>query len=106
MTVIPAAETGRVARWGKYLAKGCLLAAAIVAGVLLWLRVTDTLRHATPIVPVAKRPPVTAVAWSDKVFLTDHRLAGWLNTRGASYRQWAGKHPKAAAILEARLGHR
>src|SRR5262249_38313013 len=106
MSVIPAAETGRVARWSKHLVMGCLLVAAIAAGVLLWLRVTDTLRHATPVLPTAKRPPVTAVAWSDKVFLTDHRLAGWLNTRGASYGQWASKHPKAAAMLVARHGHR
>jgi hypothetical protein len=105
MTAIAASETGRVARWGKHVAMGCLLAAAIVAGVLLWLRVTDTLRHAKP-VPAAKRPHVTGVPWGKKVFLTEHRFARWLNARGVSYRQWARQHPKAAATLEARHGHR
>ena len=105
ITAIAPSETGRVARRGKHLVMGCLLAAAIVAGVLLWPRVTDTMRHAKP-VPAAKRPHVTAVAWSNKVFLTEYRLARWLNTRGASYRQWATKHPGAAAMLEARQGHR
>jgi hypothetical protein len=105
MTVIAASKTGRLARWGKPLLMGGLLAAAIVAGVLLWLKVTDTIRHATP-VPPAKRPHVTAVAWSNKVFFTQRRLEQWLDSRGASYRQWARQHPKAAATLEARNGRR
>jgi hypothetical protein len=105
MTATAASETGRVAHRGKHLVMGCLLAAAIVAGVLLWVRVTDTMRHAKP-VPAAKRPHVTAVAWSNRVFLTEYRLARWLDTRGASYRQWARKHAGAAAMLEARQAHR
>jgi len=105
MTAVAPSETGRVARWGKHLVMGCLLASAIVAGVLLWLRVTDTVRHAKPL-PAAKRPHLTAVAWSDKVFLTEQRLAQWLHARGASYREWARRHPKAAATFEARNGHR
>ena len=105
MTAIAASKTGRLARWGKPLVAGCLLAAAIVAGAFLWLRVTDTIRHAKP-VPAAKRPPVTAVAWSSKVFFTERRLAQWLDSRGASYREWAKLHPKAAATLEARRGRR
>ena len=79
--------------------------AGFLSGVLLWLRVTDTMRNAKP-VPAAKRPPVTAVAWSGKVFLNERRFAQWLDSRGASYREWARLHPKAVATFEARHGRR
>lgn len=40
------------------------------------------------------------VLWGDRYFRSPDTLADWLQTRGASYRAWAKRHPKAAARQE------
>lgn len=77
-----------------------VVAAAGVA-VAVWLRVADTIRHPEP-VSIPPRPPVKALAWSDRVFIDAPTFRSWLTARGYPYADWARKHPRARILLEAR----
>jgi hypothetical protein len=87
--------------------KTLMIAAAVVvlavAGVAVgvWLRVADTIRHPDP-VSIPPRPPVKALAWSDRVFLDAPTFRSWLAARGYQYADWARKHPQGRALLEDR----
>ena len=95
------AVTHRLGRHAKRLGFVILLALSLAAAALIWLEVTKTLQHAEP-VPVSKRPPVSAVVWSERVFSSQPTLERWLERRGRSYSEWAHKHPGAAKILTPR----
>jgi hypothetical protein len=75
--------------------------AAAGAAVAVWLRVADTIRHPDP-VSIPSRPPVKALAWSDRVFVDVRTFRSWLTARGYPYADWARKHPQAQALLEGR----
>jgi hypothetical protein len=49
--------------------------------------------------PVQSDAVARSVVWSGRVFLTQHALAHWLHVRGAGYRRWAERHPRAARAM-------
>jgi len=55
-------------------------------------------------VPVAQQP--TTLVWGDRVFASRHDFAVWLESRGASYKIWAKRHPAAAGVFAPRSGRR
>lgn len=74
-----------------------LIAPAVLAAVLtLWA--SSVVGRTPPTQPL----PHSTVLWADRLFTNSDGLAGWLNARGASYREWARKHPRAAARQRAR----
>jgi hypothetical protein len=42
----------------------------------------------------------TSLVWADRVFVNQHDLAKWLESRGATYETWAAHHPSAAQLFE------
>jgi hypothetical protein len=50
-------------------------------------------------VKVENQPP-TSLVWADRVFASQHDLAKWLESRGATYETWAAHHPSAAQLFE------
>jgi len=49
--------------------------------------------------PVHSEAVARSVVWSGRVFLTQHALSHWLHERGAGYRIWADRHPRAARAM-------
>jgi hypothetical protein len=76
-----------------------LLAAAIAAVAVTWMRVVQTISEAKP-VPAAGQ--ATAIAWGDRVFASRAELAAWLRSRGTSYEAWSKTHQVAAGVVEHR----
>jgi hypothetical protein len=52
--------------------------------------------------PPAPRP--TAVVWANRVFISRHELAAWLEARGSDYGVWAVRHPTLAGTFDIRVG--
>jgi hypothetical protein len=77
---------------------------ALAALVLSWGLVGRTL--ANPGAPAKPTGAVTGVVWGGLVFTDVGSLGRWLHARGAAYSVWSGKHPRAAATVEARRTHR
>jgi hypothetical protein len=42
----------------------------------------------------------TSIVWADRVFVNQHDLAKWLESRGATYESWAAHHPSLAQPFE------
>jgi hypothetical protein len=42
----------------------------------------------------------TSLVWGDRVFSHRRELAGWLQARGASYKDWAALHPAASSVFD------
>lgn len=75
-----------------------LVAPAVLAATLaLWA--SSVVGRTPPAPPL----PRGTVLWADRLFTNPEGLAVWLNSRGASYREWARKHPRAAARQRARV---
>ena len=74
--------------------------AAICAVVMLVLvgSIVNTMRKVEPV--RATKPPVSAVAWGDRVFVGPGSLAHWLKVRGIGYSVWADRHPPANHLLQ------
>jgi hypothetical protein len=68
-----------------------VLPAALAAALSIW---AASLVGRTP--PEPDLGPGT-VLWAERFFTSQEGFAAWLNQRGASYRHWARRHPKAAA---------
>ena len=49
-----------------------------------------------PTPAVAAEP--TSLVWGDRVFSHRRELAGWLQARGASYKDWAALHPAGSSV--------
>ena len=69
-----------------------LLAPAVIAMALSLS--TSSVVGTTP--PPEKLPKQTVV-WGDELFFARPNLAAWLRARGVTYREWAKRHPRAAA---------
>lgn len=41
-----------------------------------------------------------SLVWADRVFVTRHELAKWLEARGVDYVAWAQLHPAAASVFD------
>jgi hypothetical protein len=78
-----------------------LLAAAIAAAGVTWLKVAKTIRHPDPLA-IPDRPPIAGIVWSNRVFLDQQALEKWLEAHGRSYADWARKHPDAVTLLSGR----
>jgi hypothetical protein len=76
-----------------------LVAAAVVAVVISWAKVAQTIAGAKPAVEPG-RP--TSIVWANRVFDSSAQLRRWLRSRGSSYVSWERRYPSAAAILERR----
>ena len=68
----------------------------VLVALAPWLVVVERVQTAKPVASSA-RP--SAIVWSDRVFNSEHDLAVWLRSRGASYSDWAAQHPGLARIL-------
>jgi len=77
-----------------------LLGVAVIAAVMtvLVISIAHTLKHVKPV--KAKKPPVSAVVWGDRVFFGPNSLAHWLKVRGIGYSVWAERHPPANHLLQ------
>jgi hypothetical protein len=76
-----------------------LVAPAVLAAALaIW---SASVVGSTPPEPPLSR---STVLWADRLFTDADDLAAWLNSRGASYRTWAERHPRAAARQRSRRG--
>lgn len=84
---------------------GAVLVAIALAAGLIWLRVARTIDHPRP-VKISKQPKVTALAWSNRVFLDVPSFKRWLANRDVAYASWARKHPQGVALLAHRQGSR
>jgi hypothetical protein len=42
----------------------------------------------------------TSLVWGDRVFSHRRELAGWLQARGTSYKDWAALHPAASSVFD------
>jgi hypothetical protein len=73
-----------------------LLVCAVVA--IPWLVVVRQLKNAHPAAQSSIAP--TSVFWGERVFTSRATLDFWLRNRGASYGDWARRHPDARAIFE------
>ena len=82
-------------RWGPK----TLLVAGICASALLvpWALLVHKLIHASPVISSA-RP--ASIVWNGTVFSSREQLERWLHSRGASYAEWAARHPADRKILE------
>jgi hypothetical protein len=67
----------------------------VAVALVPWLYVAYALQHTGP--PIVSSQQPTAVVWAGRVFPTQHDLAAWLRSRGASYDAWVAAHPDAAA---------
>jgi hypothetical protein len=97
---------GVPALWRRRTAMAALLlafAAAVAAATATWLQVAHTISRPEPVV-IPKRPPVSAVVWSNRVFVDLGMLERWLAARGTPYAAWARRHPHAVAVLGGRQG--
>ena len=58
---------------------------------------------ATQVIGVPQAAPArsTSIVWSGRVFVTHEQFARWLRARGASYSNWARKHPQLAGTQPA-----
>ena len=67
-----------------------LLPAVLVAALVLFATrfVEET--------PPTSEARANSIAWGDRVFASRARLEDWLDAHGASYEEWARKHPGAA----------
>src|SRR5436309_366712 len=70
---------------------------AVVLAVLIG-SIVNTMRNVQPV--HADVPPVSAVAWGDRVFVGPDSLAHWLKVRGIGYSVWADRHPPANHLLQ------
>ena len=73
-----------------------------VAMTLLVTTIVHTLKHVKPV--RSSVPPVSAVVWGDRVFLTQAPFRSWLKVRGVSYGVWAHRHPPANRLLARHAG--
>jgi hypothetical protein len=73
---------------------------AVVMAVLV-KSIAHTLKHVKPV--KAKKPPVSAVVWGDRVFVGPGGLAHWLKVRGVGYSVWADRHPPANHLLQKKV---
>jgi hypothetical protein len=82
-----------------FLSLGLWLAIAAVALVMTVLvaAIVRTLKHVKPVRSTV--PPVSAIVWGDRVFLTRQPLAGWLRVHGVNYGVWATRHKPANRLL-------
>jgi hypothetical protein len=74
------------------------VAVIVVVMVVLVNSIAHTLKHVKPV--KAKKPPVSAVVWGDRVFLGPGSLSHWLKVRGVGYSVWADRHPPANHLLQ------
>ena len=72
-------------------------AAFAVAMAVLIAVIVRTLKHVKPV--RSSVPPVSAVVWGDRVFLTRAPLQGWLRLHGVPYSVWAHRHKPADRLL-------
>jgi len=72
-----------------------VLAAVVALGIPLYL-LGKTLHD---VQPVRSDAIARSVVWSGRVFLTQQALSHWLHERGAGYRVWAERHPRAARAM-------
>jgi hypothetical protein len=72
-------------------------AAFAVAMTLLVTAIVHTLKHVKPV--RSSVPPVSAVVWGDRVFLTRAPLRTWLQLHGTRYGVWARRHRVADHLL-------
>lgn len=79
-----------------------VMPAALAAALAIW---SSSVVGRTPPLPELS---AGTVLWADRLFTSREGLAEWLNSRGASYRLWAERHPRAAARQRAaaRAGRR
>jgi hypothetical protein len=85
--------SGEMAVW--ILARVAVLVACIAPlGLALWTANWSSVDSDDP------PRPKEYVAWSDRVFLDKPIATGWLGARGIEYREWARKHPEAAAKVQ------
>ena len=69
----------------------------IATGAII-IGIVNTMRKVQPV--RATKPPVSAVAWGDRVFVGPGSLAHWLKVRGIGYSVWADRHPPANHLLQ------
>jgi hypothetical protein len=74
------------------------VAAIALVMALLIAAIAHTLKHVQPV--RAKKPPVSAVVWGDRVFVGPGVLGHWLKVRGVGYSVWAARHPPADHVLQ------
>jgi hypothetical protein len=72
-----------------------VLVAVVALGVPFYL-LGKTLHD---VQPVHSEAVARSVVWSGRVFLTQQTLSHWLHERGAGYRTWAERHPRAAHAM-------
>lgn len=72
-----------------------VLCAVVALGIPFYL-LGRTLHN---VEPVRSDAVARSVVWSGRVFLTQQALSHWLHERGAGYRTWAGRHPRAARAM-------
>jgi hypothetical protein len=86
----------------RFDARRVALVAVLGAVVILpWVKVVSVL-HNLPAGPGTL--PAEGVVWADRVFVNRAALAAWLDSRGASYRDWARNHPAVAAAPVQEVG--
>ena len=86
-------------RWRGRALAAVLISAIAIAAFVTWLQVAHTIRHPHP-VRVTRQPRVSALVWSNRVFVDTATFKRWLDGRDVPYAEWARKHPRAVAILE------
>ena len=77
--------------------KRLLVVALVAVAAVPWVFVVRTLKDAKP--PAVRSTRPTSVVWDNRVFGSQHALATWLRSRGASYKKWAAAHPELERIL-------
>jgi len=77
--------------------KRLLVVALVAVAAVPWVFVVRTLKDAKPLPVRTARP--TSVVWDNRVFDSQHALAAWLRSRGASYEKWAAAHRELARIF-------
>ena len=80
--------------------KRLLVVALVAVAAVPWVFVVRTLKDAKP--PSVRTARPTSVVWDNRVFDSQHALAAWLRSRGASYETWAAAHPELDRILNPR----
>jgi len=91
--------TPRSRRWQRRALAAALITAIAAAALVTWLRVAHVIRHPHP-VTVTKQPRVSALVWSNRVFVDPATFKAWLDRRNVTYAEWARRHPRAVAILD------
>jgi hypothetical protein len=70
---------------------------AVILAILVGT-IVNTMRKVEPV--RAKKPPVSAVPWGDRVFFGPGTLHHWLKVHGIAYSVWAERHPPADKLLQ------